>query len=519
MNRSYHAVTALALVLSPVAAADPTHGYLVASDGVKIHYMVEGSGTPVVLIHGYTGSAEGNWFANGVAEALAKNHRVIAIDIRGHGASDKPTDPSSYGVHLWRDVLELMDHLDIDKAHVHGYSMGGSITTQLLIHAPDRFITASYGGSGVREVDPEQLAKVPPDEEGSDPREAEALDTLRASPTREDAALGMVVGSWREAFAGQIDLTQIRIPVLAINGELDSPNAKTHRMERELADFRSVVLPGKSHLTAIMAGYIPDLYITSLVGFIEGHAETVAEASARPARPDRNARSIYDTRVQHRTYELEEAGGEPTPYALFVPTTYVPDQPHPLMVSLHGLGRQYDWLMGYQGMLDYAERDGFIIVTPLGYTRRGWFGSRDMGRTGELSEKDVMRVLALVREEFNIDDSRIYLWGHSMGGAGTYHLAMQFPDIWAGLGVAAPAPSVSPDTLEKIAHLPIIVLQGDQDRLVGSTRRWVAKMKELGMEHVYIEVPGGDHSRFISRSADTLGKLFAFFNIVRKQGR
>ncbi len=189
------------------------------------------------------------------------------------------------------------------------------------------------------------------------------------------------------------------------------------------------------------------------------------------------------------------------------------------MVSLHGLGRQYDWLMGYQGMLDYAERDGFIIVTPLGYTRRGWFGSRATGRTGELSETDVMSVLALVREEFNIDDSRIYLWGHSMGGAGTYHLAMQYPDIWAGLGVAAPAPSVSPDTLEKIAHLPIIVLQGDQDRLVTRTRQWVAKMKELGMEHVYIEVPGGDHSRFISRSADTLGKLFAFFNIVRKQGR
>ena len=93
------------------------------------------------------------------------------------------------------------------------------------------------------------------------------------------------------------------------------------------------------------------------------------------------------------------------------------------------------------------------------------------------------------------------------------------PEIWAGLGVAAPAPSVSPDTLEKIAHLPIIVLQGDQDRLVARTRQWVAKMKELGMEHVYIEVPGGDPSRFISQSAATLGKLFAFFNIVRKQER
>ena len=189
------------------------------------------------------------------------------------------------------------------------------------------------------------------------------------------------------------------------------------------------------------------------------------------------------------------------------------------MVSLHGLGRQYDWLMGYEGMLEYAERDGFIVVTPLGYSRRGWYGSRDNGRTGELSEMDVMHVLALVREELNIDDNRIYLWGHSMGGAGTYHLAGKYPDIWAGLGVAAPAPSVSPDMLKDIAHIPMIALQGDEDRLVVRTRQWVAKMEELGMQHVYIEVPGGDHSRFISRSPDTLAKLFAFFNIVSKQDR
>ena len=57
--------------------------------------------------------------------------------------------------------------------------------------------------------------------------------------------------------------------MLAINGEFDGPNAKTHRMQRELANFKSVVLPGKSHLTAIMAGYIPQQYIDSLVKFID----------------------------------------------------------------------------------------------------------------------------------------------------------------------------------------------------------------------------------------------------------
>jgi len=169
------------------------------------------------------------------------------------------------------------------------------------------------------------------------------------------------------------------------------------------------------------------------------------------------------------------------------------------------------------------------MVAPLGYHPRGWYGRRGSGgggrRTegkplpenlGELSEQDVMHVFEIVRNEFTIDEDRIYLWGHSMGGAGTYHLAAKHPDLWAGLGVAAPAPSVDPDQLEAFKHVPIIVLQGDEDRLVTTTREWVAKMKAIGMEHLYVEVKGGDHSRFINANRDTLEKIFAFFNIVRK---
>ena len=82
---------AIATLIAVSSAADsPAHDYMVASDGVKIHYMSVGEGTPVVLIHGYTANAEDKWFNTGVAPALAKNHRVIAIDCRGHGRSDKP---------------------------------------------------------------------------------------------------------------------------------------------------------------------------------------------------------------------------------------------------------------------------------------------------------------------------------------------------------------------------------------------------------------------------------------------
>jgi predicted peptidase len=242
-----------------------------------------------------------------------------------------------------------------------------------------------------------------------------------------------------------------------------------------------------------------------------------------------------DKRVQGRTYTFKSTGQQ-VPYALFVPSTYDRSRPWPLIVGLHGLGRPYDWVMGYDGIIDMAERDGFIMVTPLGYHPRGWYGSRGPGipagvtategqppipaNLGELSEQDVMNVLEIARGEFNIDPDRIYLWGHSMGGAGTYHIASKYPEIWAGLAVAAPAPQREQmiSQLERIRHLPILVLHGDNDQTVAvaGTRAWVAKMRELGMQHVYVEVKGGDHTNFIARDRAMLGKVFSFFNVARK---
>ena len=244
-----------------------------------------------------------------------------------------------------------------------------------------------------------------------------------------------------------------------------------------------------------------------------------------------------DRRVEARSYQFPGTGAT-VPYALFVPSNYDASRPWPLIVGLHGLGRPYDWLMGYEGIIDMAERDGYIMVTPLGYHPRGWYGSRGDGippgaaqgdnggealpaNLGALSEQDVMHVLGEARKQFNVDADRIYLWGHSMGGAGTYHLAAKYPGIWAALAVAAPAPFVPPDHIAPARHIPILVLHGDQDRTVPveRSREWVAKMKALGMEHVYVEIKGGDHSLFVSKNRQTLSKIFSFFNIVRKNER
>jgi predicted peptidase len=248
-----------------------------------------------------------------------------------------------------------------------------------------------------------------------------------------------------------------------------------------------------------------------------------------------------DTRVQGRSYLFRETG-ETIPYALFVPSNYDPAKSWPLIVGLHGGGRPYDWLMGYEGIIDFAQRDGYIMVTPLGYHPLGFYGNllpTDVPRTerfrplleglrtlppniSELSERDVMNVLAIVRNDLNVDSRRVYVWGHSMGGGGALYLAAKYPDVWAGVAAAAPyRPSNFVQLTERFRQVPTLVLQGDADDTVpvAETREWVAKMKELRMEVLYVQIARGEHTPFISKNQETLSKIFSFFNIVRKDQR
>lgn len=234
-------------------------------------------------------------------------------------------------------------------------------------------------------------------------------------------------------------------------------------------------------------------------------------------------------RIQSRTYHFEEAGIE-MGYELYVPTSYDAATPAPLLVMLHGLGSRPERVIRYESLTELAEERGYIVVAPMGYNERGWYGSRGSGRAsnrgdaandpdnlGELSEMDVMNVLELTLDEFNVDRDAIFLAGHSMGGGGTYHIGTKHPDIWAGLGPVAPAIYTSPDALSAIVDTPVIVVMGDEDELVDVevTRRWIAKMGELGISHRYIEVPGGDHSRIITQTPHNMRAIFDFFDDVR----
>jgi len=132
------------------------------------------------------------------------------------------------------------------------------------------------------------------------------------------------------------------------------------------------------------------------------------------------------------------------------------------------------------------------------------------------SEKDVMNVLEMIKKEFNVDENRTYLLGHSMGGAGAIYLGVKYHSIWAAVGAEAPATQpagINPAnySLAPAKDVPMIVIQGDMDTLVShltSTRPWIEQMKELGMTYKYIEVPGGDHGSVLTSNTPD---VFAFF--------
>jgi dienelactone hydrolase len=114
-------------------------------------------------------------------------------------------------------------------------------------------------------------------------------------------------------------------------------------------------------------------------------------------------------------------------------------------------------------------------------------------------------------KDFNVDPNRIYLMGHSMGGGGTFHIGIKNPDLFAALAPIAPAVFHKTDELEKIKHVPVILVQGDKDNLVKveRIRPWAEKMKELKMKYEYIEVPGGGH---VDVAFKNLPQIFEFFD-------
>ncbi len=256
-------------------------------------------------------------------------------------------------------------------------------------------------------------------------------------------------------------------------------------------------------------------------------------AQAQPAPAPEGGVSLAE-RVQNRTYVFADTN-ETLPYAVFVSSKVTKDKKAPLIIALRGAGgNPRVFLQG--AALREAEAGGYILVGAMGYAPMGSFGMpagsfggrggrggapgarrggpggavTDPNKVSEYSEKDVMNVLSMIRKEFNIDDRRIYIMGHSQGGAGAIFLGGKHSTIWAAVaGLAPGAPGFQFDTNSKIKDLPILIMVGANDTLIASVQRLDQTMKAANIAHEYKEVPGKDHGSIIMAA---MPDVFKFFN-------
>lgn len=245
--------------------------------------------------------------------------------------------------------------------------------------------------------------------------------------------------------------------------------------------------------------------------------------------------SASQKRIWECSWHFPESNSD-MPYTLFIPTSYNPAKPSPLIVDLHGLNITPLQQILFDGTTDFAEKYGFIVVAPMGFSVSGGWGGRvgappietalvkpgsDVKYSAsELSELDATAVLKLIRANLAIDPDRIFLMGHSMGGAGTYYLGGKYNDIWAGLAPLSGAGGIAnPEAAARYKAIPMLIMHGDKDSIVPAvtSRRAVANLQAVGAPHLYLEFPGMDHEFWIRRGAGNIERVFLFFSMLSKK--
>lgn len=227
-------------------------------DGVRIAYLDEGSGDPILLIHGFASNKQVNWQYPGWVDLLVKDgRRVIAIDNRGHGESQKFYDPAAYGAPVMaEDARHLLDHLEIEQADVMGYSMGARISAFLTLNHPGRVRRAVFGGLGYGMVsgvgDPEPIASA---------LEAERLQDVSDRTGRAFRAFSDQTGSDRRALAAcmrssrqkisEEDVARIERPVLVAVGTKDDIAGSPQKLADLIPHAEVLDIPGRDHMVAV----------------------------------------------------------------------------------------------------------------------------------------------------------------------------------------------------------------------------------------------------------------------------
>ena len=233
----------------------------VQSAGVRIEYEILGDGPPIVLVHGFSSSFDGNWRVPGWVDFLVSDGRkVIGLDCRGHGRSEKRHDAAAYAGHqMPDDVIAVLDDLGLEQVDLMGYSMGGWITLNLLSRHASRFRSAVVGGAGLRTAaaDPGRRARMAAAFEATDPAtitDETARNMRRHAEMRGNdlAALAALQRSERGA-PDERALGTLRLPVLVVCGDDDPALESARALAQLVPGAKLEILPGENHLSAVPA--------------------------------------------------------------------------------------------------------------------------------------------------------------------------------------------------------------------------------------------------------------------------
>jgi pimeloyl-ACP methyl ester carboxylesterase len=254
------------------------------SGGLSLAYddiqPADGAAGTVVLVHGFATSRAENWRRLGWYGAFErKGYRVAALDLRGHGESEKPHDPAAYGREdLVGDILRLMDHLEIERADLLGYSMGARLSLHAALTRPDRVANLIVGGIGGRMLQP------PPATSGAQMTMAEAMQaesaeaisdkTLRgfrmfADQQGEDRLALAAFSQGRGPGLGGDEIAAILTPTLVVAGSRDEMAGDPQALADVIPGAKAVTLPACDHFSAIPHA----LFKAAVFDFLEGWME------------------------------------------------------------------------------------------------------------------------------------------------------------------------------------------------------------------------------------------------------
>lgn len=243
-------------------------------DGLKLAFRDEGQGEPILLIHGFASSGMFNWLNPGWFKTLLEaGYRVIAIDNRGHGRSDKPHDRERYYPSMMAaDAVALLDHLNISKAHIMGYSMGARISAFIALNDPQRVQSLVFGGLGIGMVtgagdwDPIHDALLAEDVDSISNARGLMFRKFADQTKSDRVALAACVITSKELITAQ-SMAQITQPVLVAVGTKDDIAGDAQQLADLMLDARAFEIAGRDHMLAVG----DKTYKAAVLEFVQQH--------------------------------------------------------------------------------------------------------------------------------------------------------------------------------------------------------------------------------------------------------